>query len=762
MNLDYRNKLLLLAPAISLLSWLGTPSVAQPPDGFRPPSPLIDALDSNEDGEISASELKNAARALRSLDRNRDGQLSYDEIGGGGHPQFGGFGPPGGGRGGPPKDQKILKDFDADKNGRLDANERKAALNMLRDLGTGGSRRGRRRGPQRDGPAEKGPLVSVSEVESFPEATLYDPSIVRTVFLNFDFEEWESEMAALKRTDVDVPATLIVDGKEYPNVGVHFRGMSSFDHVPATYKRSLNVSMDFVDGNQRLYGYKTLNLLNCNGDASMMSSVLYSHIAARHLPVAKANLIKVVINGEYWGIYSNVQQFNKQFLDEHFDSSKGARWKVSGNPNADGGLRYLGDEIAPYRERFEIKSKDKEESWRALIELCRVLNETSEDRLVESLEPILNIDGLLWFLALDVALVNSDGYWTRASDYNIFRDRDGRFHIIPHDMNEAFKDGRGRGGSPLGRRGPGGPPPGGRGQFGGGRGGFPGRGPEQGGRGGPGGGGHGDATLDPLVGLDSDRMPLRSRLLRIPELRTRYLQNVRAIAGQLDWKRAGGLVAETRKLIADDVRRDTKKLTTWDDFEIAMNDKPLEGAASLRNFFDKRRAFLLRYPAIQSLPETDEAREKADEVSLLKGAPVVINELMASNKKSVKDSQGRFHDWIELHNRSDQKVDLSTLFLSDAARSLKKWQFPKGTTIEPGQHLIVWADGNDLQSDGLHTNFKLSKDGEAVLLCREFEGELQVWDQVRFGPQQVDVSIGRTGEAGLVRLSKPTPGRPNQ
>ena len=29
-------------------------------------------------------------------------------------------------------------------------------------------------------------------------------------------------------TDVDVPAKLTVDGKTYPDVGVHFRGMSSY------------------------------------------------------------------------------------------------------------------------------------------------------------------------------------------------------------------------------------------------------------------------------------------------------------------------------------------------------------------------------------------------------------------------------------------------------------------------------------------------------------------------------------------------------
>ena len=132
---------------------------------------------------------------------------------------------------------------------------------------------------------------------------------------------------------------------------------------------------------------------------------------------------------------------NKDFLKEFFGTTAGARWKVAGSPQADGGLRYLGDDTAPYRQRFEIKSSDDDDSWNALINLCRVLNETPTGDLPNALEPILNVDGVLRFLAIDVAVVNSDGYWTRASDYSIYLDPGGVFHIIPHDMNEAFRGG---------------------------------------------------------------------------------------------------------------------------------------------------------------------------------------------------------------------------------------------------------------------------------------------------------------------------------
>ena len=86
--------------------------------------------------------------------------------------------------------------------------------------------------------------------------------------------------------------------------------------------------------------------------------MLYSHIARQYIPAPKANFVKVVINGESWGVYVNAQQFNKEFLAENYKTSKGARWKVRGSPGGGGGLDYLGDDVADYKRRYEIKSKD--------------------------------------------------------------------------------------------------------------------------------------------------------------------------------------------------------------------------------------------------------------------------------------------------------------------------------------------------------------------------------------------------------------------
>lgn len=537
------------------------------------------------------------------------------------------------------EERKVLKQFDKDEDGILNADERAEARNFLKsDAGRRGMRgpMGPRRGfgGEDAEPPKPGPRVSPDDVQRFPKESLYAPGVLRTLFFEFENEDWEAELADFYGTDVEVPARLSVDGVVYPNVGVSFRGASSYFMVPQGRKRSFNVSLDLVDSKQRLYGHKTLNLLNSHGDPTYMSTVLYSHLARPHIPAPRANFVKVVVNGESWGIYVSVEQFNKDFVAEHFKvlgkakPGDGARWKVKGSPNGRSGLDYIGDDLAAYRQRYQIKSRDNEEDWRALVELCRVLSETPLDKLEKALAPILDIDGALWFLALDNALVNSDGYWTRASDYSLYRDPAGKFHIIPHDMNEAF---RSQGGGP-GPRGPGrggfggGPPPGGRPDDAdapprrrrpdGGpppdderpmrgegaprpeRGQRP-DGPARGGRG-PGGGG---PELDPLIGMDDAGKPLRSRLLAVPSLRAQYLKYVREIAGQLDWKTLGPFIEANRRLLEPELRTDTRSSMPFAAFERAVagdsSSPSVEGgqrsAPGLRGFLEQRRKYLLNY-----------------------------------------------------------------------------------------------------------------------------------------------------------------------
>ncbi|HEX5110033.1 MAG TPA: CotH kinase family protein, partial [Vicinamibacterales bacterium] len=394
--------------------------------------------------------------------------------------------------------------------------------------------------------------LTSSEVTHYPDAPLYDAATLRTFFIEFENPEWEAELVAFNNTDVDVPATVTVDGRVYRDVGIHFRGNSSFG-VGNGYKRSLNLSFDFVHENQAIGGYRTLNFLNANADPTLMRTVLSMHIARQYIAAPRANFVRVVINGENWGVYANAQQFNKEFVADNFGTTKGARWKISQASRGGGGFTYQGDDPGRYRGTFQIKSKDEPEAWAALIDLAKTLDTAPAETLEAALASRIDIDAYLRFLALDNIMNSADAFYQRVADYSLYRDPGGKFHFVFHDANEMFS---------------------------------------MGGRG---------LQLSPLVAENDTNKPIIAKVLAVPAFRTKYLAYLREIAEKsLDWNAIGPIVRQYSALIADDVARDTRKLFSTEEFVRTTADDPAMG--TLRSFFEGRRAFLLQWFADNAAP----------------------------------------------------------------------------------------------------------------------------------------------------------------
>ncbi len=137
-----------------------------------------------------------------------------------------------------------------------------------------------------------------------------------------------------------------------------------------------------------------------------------------------------------------------------------------------------------------------------------------------------------------------------------------------------------------------------------------------------------------------------------------------------------------------------------------------------------------------------------------------INEIMASNKASLEDSFGKYPDWIELVNTSNESIDLSTVTLSDKEDKLDKYTFPAGTTLEPGAYIVVFASGlqKDILPDERHAPFKLSASEENVYLS--MDGILI--DTISFTSQLPDISLALDEQGTPSQTITPTPGWENQ
>lgn len=137
---------------------------------------------------------------------------------------------------------------------------------------------------------------------------------------------------------------------------------------------------------------------------------------------------------------------------------------------------------------------------------------------------------------------------------------------------------------------------------------------------------------------------------------------------------------------------------------------------------------------------------------------IVINEFMADND-SIPDPAGEMEDWIEVHNLTQQPIQVGGVYLSDNPSLPAKWQFPGGTVVPAEGYLVVWAD-EDAGQEGLHAAFKLSAGGESVVLSNP---DLSVVDSTSYGQQTTNHSMARipNGTGPFVETRLPTPGASN-
>jgi hypothetical protein len=117
----------------------------------------------------------------------------------------------------------------------------------------------------------------------------------------------------------------------------------------------------------------------------------------------------------------------------------------------------------------------------------------------------------------------------------------------------------------------------------------------------------------------------------------------------------------------------------------------------LKNFVKASRYFfVLSVLLVSNSCSSDE--DKEPKITAAEG--LFINEISASGD-----------DWVELYNSTGDAKDISGYVIQDDGEV--SYQLPEGTTVPANGYLIILCDDENF---GLHTNFKLSSDGETVTL----------------------------------------------
>ncbi|MBK8644283.1 MAG: CotH kinase family protein [Saprospiraceae bacterium] len=373
-------------------------------------------------------------------------------------------------------------------------------------------------------------LAFILDGQSFQAQSLYDSDKVQEIRITFPTGDWDKKLDSLHTADPDlrlVATKVILNGIAYDSAGIRYKGNSTYN--PTRVKNPLNIKLDFIRDDQSYEGVNTLKLSNGFMDPSFLREALGYQIVRQYMPAALANFIKVFVNDTYLGLYTNVQDLDNDFLEQHFYTSDGVYFQcdrvekqkqLPGNcPMGGSGsaLKFISDDSACYQNNYEIES---ESGWDELVRFLKTLNQNPA-----GISSVLDVDRALWMLALNNFYVNLDSYSGSGHNYLIYQDEHGRFNPIMWDLNEFYGAFTNSGMGQLNLQ-----------QM---------------------------ITLSPLLHVTNAERPLISKLLSIPSWKKRYLAHLGTImsdAKQNNFYQSQGVYLQN--LVRDAVSQDKNKFFT--------------------------------------------------------------------------------------------------------------------------------------------------------------------------------------------------------
>lgn len=640
---------------------------------------------------------------------------------------------------------------------------------------------------------------------SAAQSSFYARDTIQIIDITFAQSNWDYLLDTAKNgSDGYILATqVVINGIVYDSVGVKYKGNSTYDS--SRTKNPLHIKLDYIHGNADYQGFEDIKLGSGFADPSCIREVLSYDILSNYMDAPRCNFARVTINGAYYGLFSNAESIDKNFLSLHYYSQDNTFFKCNPSNVLSGqvpNLLYLGQDSANYYSRYEIKSTY---SWKELIALCDTLANNPA-----SLDSVLDIDRAIWMLAFNNALVNLDSYsGAFAQNYYLYRDGNGRFVPIIWDLNMCFGGFTNTGTANLTVS--------------------------------------GMQQMTPLLHSTYGARPLIQKILADTTYSRMYIAHMRTIMSEFISNGSYLTSAQNLQALVDSsVQAETAPLYPYTSFQQNLNNTA-SGIVGLSTLMAARDTYLsgtsqftavppaisgvAANPSLPALstsvyitatvtggtqvwlgyrdqiykrfyrtPMFDDglhqdgaagdnvygaaitatsammqyyiyaqnsnagmfspARAEHEYYSLLVAATtanvgeVVINEFLASNQNDAVNEAGNHEDWIELYNRTAAPLSLSGLYLTDDATTPLK--FPMPDVIIPAySYLIVWADGNASTSSYVHCNFKLSAGGELIWLST---ANGTIIDSVSFGIQTTDVSLGRcpNGTGSFITFSPST------
>ena len=210
-------------------------------------------------------------------------------------------------------------------------------------------------------------------------------------------------------------------------------------------KLSMKIKINWDDSSDKFYGLKKLQFHSQNLDDSQMRERLGYHLFREMgVPAPRSVHARIMINGQYSGLYALTEQIDGRFTKQKFEDGDGNLYKEVWPLNSEG---------QPHSDQTYIKALKTNEDDNPSVEMitgfAKEVAEASDVNLQSVIEKWMDIDEVLSYAVVDRTIRNDDGafHWycdgSSCNPHNFYwyeEPTNKTMHLIPWDLDNAFEN----------------------------------------------------------------------------------------------------------------------------------------------------------------------------------------------------------------------------------------------------------------------------------------------------------------------------------
>jgi CotH kinase protein len=219
------------------------------------------------------------------------------------------------------------------------------------------------------------------------------------------------------------------------NIGLRLRGNTSL----GAHKKSFKISFNAYAPGREYQGVRKLNLRGSHNDPTMIREKLFYDVWEKiGMPARRAGFVQFYVNNVYRGLYTNLEELDKQWLTRAYGNNDGNFFKCTWPAD----LVYHGDDPVIYKSilnnpasrAYDLSTNETADDYTRLVDLIRTLDQPVDGNYANNLSAILNVESVLKSFALDVATGNWDDYFVNKNNYYLYDNpTTNRFEFITLD-----------------------------------------------------------------------------------------------------------------------------------------------------------------------------------------------------------------------------------------------------------------------------------------------------------------------------------------